>query len=83
MRRAVASSRQLRLAPVQALAAFNLAMPLRALNVPVPDDLLAHVAPLGWEQIALTGDYVWANLPLTAEFKPLREVQAPFRAQAA
>jgi len=25
----------------------------------VPDDLLAHVAPLGWEHIALTGDYVW------------------------
>ncbi len=23
-----------------------------------PEDLLAHVAPLGWEHIGLTGDYV-------------------------
>ena len=33
---------------------------LRARGVAVPDDLLAHVAPLGWEHIALTGDYVWS-----------------------
>jgi len=25
----------------------------------IPDDLLAHVAPLGWEHIALTGGHVW------------------------
>ena len=29
--------------------------------VQAPNDLLAHVAPLGWEHIALTGDYVWAS----------------------
>jgi hypothetical protein len=23
------------------------------------DDLLAHVAPLGWEHITFNGDYVW------------------------
>jgi hypothetical protein len=29
---------------------------LRAQDFAVPDDLLAHVAPLGWEHIALTRD---------------------------
>ena len=32
---------------------------MRAQSTTVPDDLLAHVAPLGWEHIGLTGDYVW------------------------
>jgi hypothetical protein len=40
---------------------------LRARGMTVPDDLLAHVAPLGWEHIGLTGDYVW-----TAPIPPLR-----------
>jgi len=31
---------------------------LEVQGVAVPDDLLAHVAPLGWEHIALTGDVV-------------------------
>ena len=26
----------------------------------VPDHLLAHLPPLGWEHINLTGDYVWS-----------------------
>jgi hypothetical protein len=30
----------------------------------VLDDLLAHVAPLGWDHIGLTGDYVWTDQPL-------------------
>jgi TnpA family transposase len=25
----------------------------------VPDHLLAHLSPLGWEHINLTGDYIW------------------------
>src|SRR4051812_32141299 len=25
----------------------------------VPDHLLAHLSPLGWEHVNLTGDYVW------------------------
>jgi hypothetical protein len=25
----------------------------------VPDALLAHLAPLGWQHINLTGDYLW------------------------
>ena len=28
---------------------------------PAPDELLAHVAPLGWRHISLTGDYLWQN----------------------
>ena len=56
---------------------------LRAQDISVLDELLAHVAPLGWEHIALTGDYIWANLPPAAGFRPLRDVQASFQARAA
>jgi hypothetical protein len=34
---------------------------LRSLGEPAPDELLAHVAPLGWRHISLTGDYLWQN----------------------
>lgn len=27
----------------------------------VPDQLLAHLSPLGWEHVNLTGDYVWGT----------------------
>ena len=56
---------------------------LRAQADLVPDDLLAHVAPLRWEHIALTGDYVWSGLTPRAEFRPLRDVHAAFLPQAA
>ena len=32
---------------------------LKAQGLPVDDNLLEHVSPLGWEHINLTGDYVW------------------------
>lgn len=32
---------------------------LRRRGEDVPDALLAHVAPLGWQHINLTGDYLW------------------------
>ena len=51
---------------------------LRAQGTAVPDDLLANAAPLGWEHIALTGDYVWNPANPTASFRPLRDVRAPF-----
>src|SRR6202000_3367018 len=51
---------------------------LRTQGVTVPDDLLAHVAPLGWEHIGLTGDYVWAASAGDAPFPPLRGVRAKF-----
>ncbi|AFW03304.1 hypothetical protein B932_3765 (plasmid) [Gluconobacter oxydans H24] len=39
----------------------------------MPDDVLAHVAPLGWEHIGLTGDYLWGEIrPPRDNFRPLR-----------
>ena len=34
---------------------------LRDQGVVIDDSLLPHVAPLGWEHISLTGDYVWSD----------------------
>ena len=46
---------------------------LRGSGVDVPDELLAHVAPLGWEHIGLTGDYLWGEIDKPRErFRPLR-----------
>lgn len=56
---------------------------LRTRGVVVPDDLLAHVAPLGWEHIALTGDYVWSAVKPAPGFRPLRDVRAAFLPEAA
>ena len=43
----------------------------------VPDHLLAHLSPLGWEHINLTGDYVWVGTERMTEnpdgFWPLRQ----------
>jgi hypothetical protein len=44
---------------------------------------LAHVAPLGWEHIALTGDYIWSGVTPQPAFRPLRDVRATFLPQAA
>lgn len=44
----------------------------------IPDALLAHLAPLGWQHLNLTGDYLWnadAGLGLDG-FRPLRGVVA-------
>jgi len=35
---------------------------LRSAGTPVSDDLLRHVAPLGWNHISLTGDYLWTHV---------------------
>jgi hypothetical protein len=47
----------------------------------VPDHLLAHLSPLGWEHIKLTGDYVWSPADEMTEnrhgFRPLRPVPDP------
>src|ERR1700683_3476630 len=53
---------------------------LRAQGAAVPDDLLAHVAPLGWEHIGLTGDYVWTEANPAAPFRPLRAMFQPVAA---
>jgi hypothetical protein len=38
-------------------------------------ELVKHVAPLGWEHISLTGDYIWnrADQPASGELRPLRQ----------
>jgi len=45
----------------------------------IPDTLLAHLAPLGWQHINLTGDYLWvADASLGPDgFRPLRSVVPP------
>jgi Tn3 transposase DDE domain len=35
---------------------------LRQQGTPIPDELLPHIAPLLWEHINLTGDYIWKPL---------------------
>ena len=51
---------------------------LRSQGEVIPDDLLAHVAPLGWEHIAFNGDYVWPSESLATAFRPLRNPRAEF-----
>ena len=58
---------------------------LRAVE-PIPDELLTHLSPLGWEHVNLTGDYVWAEADEVTEnhdgFRPLRAVPDPDRLAA-
>jgi len=51
---------------------------LRSRSETIPDELVAHVAPLGWEHIAFNGDYVWPAQPLGTAFRPLRNPRADF-----
>ena len=34
----------------------------------VPDHLLAHLSPLGWEHVNLTGDYIWQSGQKVSEY---------------
>jgi Tn3 transposase DDE domain len=43
---------------------------LRAQGETLPDKLLAHIAPLGWEHMSFNGDYVWPSEPLKQGFRP-------------
>ena len=47
---------------------------LRGRGEAISDDLLAHVAPLGWGHIGLTGDCVWTASGPDAPLRPLRDV---------
>ncbi len=44
------------------------------MSAPAPA-LLRHVAPLGWEHISLTGNYIWTEdaQPRPGLLRPLRE----------
>jgi len=56
---------------------------LRRRGEGVSDALLAHIAPLGWQHVNLTGDYVWGvdNNLAPDGFRPLRG-EPPQRAAA-
>src|SRR4051812_35519443 len=49
--------------------------------VEVPDHLISHLSPLGWEHVNLTGDYVWSPAQEATEkhdgFRPLRPAPDP------
>ena len=47
-------------------------------GVTVPEDVLAHISPLGWEQITLTGTYRFRRF--VSDFDTLRALR-PFRTQ--
>ena len=43
----------------------------------VPDHLLAHLSPLGWEHVNLTGDYIWGPAhKITENLDELRPLRA-------
>ena len=47
----------------------------------VPDHLLTHLSPLGWEHVNLTGDYIWAAQQASENIdglRPLRSAPEPF-----
>jgi hypothetical protein len=49
---------------------------LRERGQAISDELLAHLSPLGWEHINLTGDYVWK--PSSGlNHRPLRQLRLP------
>jgi hypothetical protein len=69
---------------VTAIILWNTRYPNRAIAAlreveDVPDRLLVHVSPLGWQHVNLTGDYIWASADQLAEnrdgFRPL--IRAP------
>ncbi|MBP2233129.1 TnpA family transposase [Azospirillum agricola] len=47
---------------------------LRAGGERIPDEMLSHLAPLGWQHINLTGDYLWSanRVPSTVGYRLLR-----------
>ena len=49
---------------------------LRSSGEQVRDDLLAHIAPFGWEHITFNRGYVWPTEPLQNAFRPLRNPRA-------
>jgi TnpA family transposase len=51
---------------------------LRSNGHKIPDELIAHLSPLGWEHINLTGDYLWKKLEggtTKGRLRPLRAVR--------
>ena len=53
------------------VAAFD---SLRSRGQPLSREIAKHIAPLGWEHISLTGDYIWSERgrPAAGQLRPLR-----------
>ncbi|AFH87010.1 transposase (plasmid) [Bacillus anthracis str. 95014] len=47
---------------------------LRNNGIHIPEEYIQHISPLGWEHIALTGDYIW-NLNQELNFENLRPLR--------
>ena len=49
---------------------------LKRKGIPIDEQLVAHLSPLGWEHINLSGDYIWRNnLKLGAgKYRPFRAI---------
>lgn len=46
---------------------------VRGQGVALTDEELSHVAPVRWDHIALTGDYLWSDMQTPRDrFRPLR-----------
>lgn len=47
---------------------------LRSQGMEIPEEYVQHISPLGWEHIALTGDYIWDVQQKTSihHLRPLR-----------
>ena len=46
---------------------------VRGQGVAITDQALSHVAPIKWDHVALTGDYLWSDIETPRErFRPLR-----------
>jgi TnpA family transposase len=54
---------------------------LRHSGVQIDESLLAHVSPLGWSHIGLTGDYLWEDASLRSEggYRPLHDPNGRLR----
>ena len=66
---------------VMAISVWNTVYLGRAVNAirseeqDIPDELLAHLSPLGWEHIGLTGDYLWRQdlVPPAGTYRELKK----------
>jgi len=46
---------------------------LRESGVAAPDELLAHLSPMSWAHVGLTGDYLWADAATANGSRPLND----------
>jgi Tn3 transposase DDE domain len=64
--------------PIETMFAIRSTLALFKLQSTLCPQLLAHLAPLGWQHINLTGDYLWGTDASIGRdgFRPLRGISA-------